>query len=336
MSLDANPVLTIRVSHGDNQDAKDPQTALKLAEISHDIYGNTIDIARSLQQNYDINDVLPAFNDQEKTISLTGTSESGKELFNRYKEVEEGKSPDRKLVESFRGIQKRIKENGFSYDVNFTFNGKSYAVTNDFKKSKNFQTKRRKTFQQPALQLVSGEMLGSGGENPNIHLRTTEETIIIECTKEQAKSLEGKLYDKINLSIIDISLLPQEPTKAVQTETLKARPILVNHYAQPHDVAFIENTIIELHKAASPTKYLMSTTIDLIAEADNHKLTLLVDLVSNKRLEKLWQKAIVVPLLPYCLYGNSTESLNAAMARILEAAYPGSPHIEKLKLSSNA
>lgn len=330
--MNNGPLLRIRVFESEAIGSTSPESALELASISHDIYGNAIEIAKSLHEDYQVKDIVPNFNDVDKVVALSGSNESGRELYNFFNEVAQGKSLNKRLVESFRGIQKRIKANGFVYEAEFIVDGKPKTVTQEIKQAKTFHIKRRKTTRLPSLQMISGELISCGGENPNIHIRTQNGIIIVDCTKELTKSLEGRLYENVDLAVIDFSIRPDDAPANDQESLLKARPLLVSHYSKPEDRDFVHDLIDGLKNADKPTRFLMEKTVDFIAVADLVKLTLMTELLSDKRINTLWQKAIVVPLLQYCLHSDQPSArLKNALAKMLESAYPGSPHIEKFK-----
>lgn len=96
-------------------------------------------------------------------------------------------------IYSLRNILKFTKK--YECSASFRHNGESLSTitpTTDIKLNKAGLMKGDTT--------IYGELIDSGGDNPNIHLKINGEyTIIIDTDRQKAKELATKLYDQIGL-----------------------------------------------------------------------------------------------------------------------------------------
>jgi len=111
-------------------------------------------------------------------------------------EVINQKSVNNELVASWRDIQKVIKENGLTYEVNFN----TTPLIDKFKKQKVFRVKSSREDVEYSLQFYKGKLNAVGGVNPNFHLHTDKGAVKISCNEEEAIKVKKFLYLGIMVS----------------------------------------------------------------------------------------------------------------------------------------
>jgi hypothetical protein len=117
-------------------------------------------------------------------------------------QVINGESNNNELIKCFKGIQDKVKQNGLQYAITHYRNGELVDLTSRFKGRK-FPLRRSPRMEWThEVEFISGKLFNAGGRvNSNIHIDTIEESIKIDCTKEQAKAVNKYLYEFVYLSV---------------------------------------------------------------------------------------------------------------------------------------
>lgn len=135
------------------------------------------------------------------------------------------------------------------------------------------------------------------------------------------------VFQKFNSTIYPIFLFREDYNPSLNTLI----SYTINDESDDDFVTSITNTLKIIEKDKF-TKYLMGTAIDLIAKRDNAKLILLCKMFSRKFISIQLQKAIVIPVLQYCLHcKDADKDVKNSLALLMSNAYPDSPHIKNLR-----
>lgn len=129
--------------------------------------------------------------------------ESETSIADEIEEIIEGKADNNDSIKLLKAIQDRVKANGLDYSVIHKMNNETINLTEKFK-AKNFPYNRglRKEHKEKVLFIVGYLYEAGGDKTTNIHLRIDDEKIKVECTENQAKKLNQRLYDDVFLAVI--------------------------------------------------------------------------------------------------------------------------------------
>jgi hypothetical protein len=117
-----------------------------------------------------------------------------------------GTSTNVEATRILRDIQTKIKANGIAYSVHHVVANTVHDLTPSFKEG---QFRRRRTpkaeFEEQVC-FISGRLFESGGKvKSNVHVDVGEDEYKVECTQEQATTLNKRLYSKVYLSVLKLT-----------------------------------------------------------------------------------------------------------------------------------
>lgn len=106
-------------------------------------------------------------------------------------------------ISFLKEIQNKIQDNGLDYSVFHKVNNQRIDYTTNFKSGHFIRRRGARQEWIESVQFLQGKLFETGGRvKTNIHIEFNNEEFKIECTQEQAKKLNERLYDVVYLSIL--------------------------------------------------------------------------------------------------------------------------------------
>lgn len=120
----------------------------------------------------------------------------------QFTNVLEKKASSETLIQSWRDLQKLIKLNGLTYELNFYIANEKEAVVETLKSSRKISKKRQFVKAESNVEFVQGRLMQAGGKKPNIHIdEVNGGKLTVSCTEQSARKANNFLYDTIYASV---------------------------------------------------------------------------------------------------------------------------------------
>lgn len=111
-----------------------------------------------------------------------------------------GRSYDNYRIKLFKDMQDKILQNGLTYQVFLKQNQDQEEVT-DYFKGKKFPIRRSRNDKEYQMVFLEGFLYEAGGKSKtNVHIQIGDEEHTIECTRDQAKRLNERLYSTVYIA----------------------------------------------------------------------------------------------------------------------------------------
>jgi hypothetical protein len=122
---------------------------------------------------------------------------------NEINDIVYGNSNNNESIKILKQIQSKIKENGLDYTISHFYNNNSEDFTLLFKQ-RNFKLNRGPRIEwHESIDFLQGKLYEAGGKvKTNVHVENVNGEYKIECSQEQAKDLNKRLYDNVSLCVL--------------------------------------------------------------------------------------------------------------------------------------
>lgn len=225
-----------------------------------------------------------------------------------------GRSHDNFRIKLFKDMQDKILQNGLTYKVFLKSSGTEEEVTNNFKGRK-FPMRRPKKDKHYEINFMEGFLYEAGGKSKtNVHIQHDDNEFTIECTRDQAKQLNQRLYSSIYLSVTK---------KTINNNSFEYR--LIDSYLKEESYCKYKNLHNSIIQGRTFEKYdiLHYFIKDIIISdnEDNQELIKIIRLYDHLYVDRGILRTILMALKPII---KNNEGLIPYFNRITETFRNGS------------
>lgn len=185
--------------------AKINDVEVSLDNMSVEAFDSFMVVANSLKElAYSIsNEISISIQKGSACVSVVGLPQTIETINYTIGEAVKGESDNADVAKYLREIQTQFQKESLKYYFRYG----DIDVADDIRKAPRITKRRtRKTYISKPL-IISGSFNTIGGNNPNYHLVQGSETLIVDCSKEQAIELKDYLYKPITCLVRETSII---------------------------------------------------------------------------------------------------------------------------------
>lgn len=197
-------------------------------------------------------------------------------------------------INIFKTIQDKIQLNGLEYQVYLNKRNQPEREVTQIFKGRKFSRRRQTYHRQYSIEFIEGILFEAGGKSKvNVHIENEESNTeyIIECSRDEAKKLNERLYSKVYISTI-------RNCKTENDITYK----YIDSYLTDTYYTFFKSLHESLTRTDDIEKYdlIYNYIVDTVnsEERPNEELIKLIRLYNNKFSEKGIVRTILMTLKP--------------------------------------
>jgi hypothetical protein len=228
-------------------------------------------------------------------------------------DVIHGNSENNELIKLLKDIQNKVKANGLDYSILHNYNNQFEDIT-PFFKARNFSYRRgpRKEWIETVI-FLEGKLFEAGGKTKtNIHIEYNNQEYKIECSQEEAKKINERLYETVFLCVL-------KKQKAGQRDVFH----FIDSYLKVETYNELKSLYETLNDNDSLERFdLLHNKIVEIIENIEHpygELLKLMRLFSNPQCDRGLLRTVLMALKPIKDNNEKVSQMYTTLAEILRA-----------------
>lgn len=221
----------------------------------------------------DNNEITFSIEEGSALGAVKGNGNGMRVLYSEIDSAMNGKCDDKNFTTQLRIVQKQLKKENLQYNFNFIDSGNKIELHDRLINGRAIAKQRRpKSDFSYKLKIINGYFNQIGGKDPNYHFDYGNgEKLTIECSVEQAKSINQHIYSNVNSLLISKEWKSNDKKDELthrlilDSKTLKPIKYFLNEYNNEKDLieklSLIHDFIDEVFKNNSDKFVILKTLL---------------------------------------------------------------------------